>query len=119
MTAAIALTMTGACKPVPDDRIIADKAIVEDGRRIAVRAQCGSCHVLPGVDWPQGKLGPALDHYGERGLVAGALPNTPVNLAAFIRNAPAVKPGTAMPAIAIDEAEARAVAHYLVAEGRR
>lgn len=83
------------------------------------RVQCGSCHVIPGVDWPKGRLGPSLDGMDQQGLVAGTFPNTPQNLAAFIRNAPAVKPGTVMPAMPIDDREARDVAQYLIEESKR
>lgn len=47
------------------------------------------------------------------GPIAGSLPNTPANLAAFVRNAPAAKPGTTMPAMPISRSEARDVAAYL------
>ena len=54
----------------------------------------------------------------DQGLIAGTQPNTPDNLAAFIRDAPAMKPGSAMPAMPVSEAEARAIAHYLIEEAR-
>jgi cytochrome c1 len=39
-------------------------------------------------------------------------------LAAFVRDAPSLVPGTAMPAMPLTEAEARDVAAYLMAIGR-
>lgn len=77
------------------------------------RAGCGSCHEIPGLDWPQGRLGPSLAGFDDIGLIAGAVPNTAQNLAAFIRNAPAVKPGSTMPPMPVTEDEARAIAAYL------
>lgn len=108
-----------ACKPAPDDRHQRDTVAAQRGKSVIERVQCGSCHIVPGIDWPRGRLGPPLDRMDQQGMIAGTLANTPENLAGFIRNAPAMKPGTVMPAMPIDEREARDVAHYLIEEGKR
>lgn len=108
-----------ACKPVPDNRQQFDPTAAERGKSVVQRVQCGSCHIVPGIDWPQGQLGPSLERMDQQGLIAGTLPNTPENLAAFIRNAPSLKPGTVMPAMPIDERESRDIAQYLIKEGQR
>jgi mono/diheme cytochrome c family protein len=108
-----------ACKPPPDDRYQRDPEAARRGKAVIERVQCGSCHVVPGIDWPTGKLGPSLERIDQQGFIAGTLPNTPENLAAFIRNAPGLKPGTVMPPMPIDEREARDVAQYLIAEDNR
>lgn len=82
------------------------------GREVMNRVACGSCHRIPGV-WPEGGLGPPLDGFAERNIIAGRLPNRPDVLAAFVRNAPALVPGTAMPAMPVTEGESRDVAAYL------
>ncbi|MFC4254754.1 hypothetical protein ACFOWT_04950 [Croceibacterium xixiisoli] len=56
--------------------------------------------------------------FNDTGLIAGYLPNTPVNLAAFIRNAPATKPGSTMPAMPVTVSEAVDMAAYLQGGGR-
>jgi mono/diheme cytochrome c family protein len=116
---AVLLLALAACKPVPDSRFQIDDDAAKRGKLIAQRVQCGACHVMPGVDWPQGRLGPSLESFDPSGLIAGTLPATPDNLAAFIRNAPAVKPETSMPAMPLSERESRDVAHYLAAEASR
>jgi cytochrome c1 len=68
--------------------------------------------VIPGV-WPEGALGPPLAGFAERTIIAGRLPNRPDLLARFIRDAPSVAPGTAMPAMPISEEESRDVAAFL------
>ncbi len=88
-----------------------------NGKAVIERAGCGSCHVIPGVRWPQGKVGPNLDGLAERGLIAGKLPNEPDVLAAYIRNAPALVPGSGMPAMPVSEAEARHIVAYLYEQG--
>ena len=107
-----------ACKPAPGDRLPSDPALAAQGKAAIERAGCAACHTIPGVDWPKGRLGPSLEAMDDQGLIAGTQPNTPDNLAAFIRDAPAVKPGSLMPAMPVSEAEARAIAHYLIEEGR-
>jgi hypothetical protein len=107
-----------ACKPSPSDRMPVDSALAARGKLAIERAGCAASHVVPGIDWPKGRLGPSLERWNEDGWIGGSLPAPPDNLAAFIRNAPATKPGTAMPAMPVNEAEARAIAHYLIGESR-
>jgi mono/diheme cytochrome c family protein len=112
--AAIALV---ACKPPPDQRQSMPMANAARGKEAIERVACGSCHTIPGVRWPQGKVGPALDGLSERALIAGRLPNRPDVLAAYIRNAPALAPGSGMPAMPVSEAEAQDIAAYLYEHG--
>ncbi|QZH74280.1 MAG: c-type cytochrome [Erythrobacter sp.] len=102
-----------ACKPPPESRYIPDPANAERGRLAIERVGCAACHEIPGIDWPQGSTGPSLQGFDDYGPIAGQLPNTPANLAAFVRNAPLAKPGSSMPAMPLTEAEARDVAAYL------
>lgn len=101
------------CKPPPESRHDFDPAAIERGRAIVAVAGCAACHTFPDVDWPKGNAGPSLVAFDGKGPIAGALPNTPANLAAFVRNAPAAKPGSTMPAMPISQREARDVAAYL------
>jgi cytochrome c oxidase subunit 2 len=59
-------------------------------------------------------LGPDLTHFGSRRTLAGGMmPNTPENLAAWVRNAPAMKPGVKMPAFAFTDEQTKALTAYL------
>ena len=113
----LAVLALAACKPPPEPSQSMSLANAAHGRAIIDRAGCGSCHIIPGVRWPQGKVGPNLDGLAARGLIAGRLPNRPDVLAAYIRNAPALVPGSAMPAMPVTESEARDVAAYLYEHG--
>lgn len=93
-------------------------ADVEAGLAVIERVGCGSCHAIPGLDWPQGTVGPPLDGLTNRALIAGKLPNRPDLLAAYIQNAPALVPGSGMPAMPISTDEARDVAAYLYEKGQ-
>ena len=107
------LLAAGACSEPPEDRQDMPFADAARGEQAIARAGCGSCHTIAGIDWPQGKVGPPLDGFAGRALIAGRVPNTPESLAAFIRNAPAMVPGTAMPAMPVSEAESRDIAAFL------
>ncbi|MBI4638714.1 MAG: cytochrome c oxidase subunit II [Candidatus Rokubacteria bacterium] len=83
-----------------------------DGKTIYARSACVGCHTIRGLS--AGVLGPDLTHFGSRTMVAaGLLPNTVENVAAWVRNPAAFKPGVKMPALGLSDAEARAVAVYL------
>jgi cytochrome c len=74
---------------------------------------CGSCHTIPGVSGANGTVGPPLTDYARRTYIAGKLPNQLDNLVRWIRDPQSVEPGTAMPKLPVNEAEARAMAAYL------
>nr|WP_119084567.1 c-type cytochrome [Altererythrobacter sp. B11] len=111
--AAAGLALLGACKQPPASRVHADPAAAARGLDAIRSAGCAACHEIPGVDWPRGRTGPSLRGFDDVGLIAGELPNTPANLAAFVRNAPLAKAGSTMPAMPLTSAEARDVAAYL------
>ena len=75
---------------------------------------CGSCHAIPGIEWPQGRVGPSLEGFAERRLIAGQLANTPDNLVAFLLDPPQRVPGTGMLRIAMTEQQARDIGAYLL-----
>jgi cytochrome c len=74
---------------------------------------CGSCHMIPGVDGANGRVGPSLGDFGERWSIAGRLPNTPQNLVRWITNPQEVEPGTLMPDLGVAPQQARDIAAYL------
>lgn len=83
------------------------------GRSRFVKYGCGGCHEINGVSKATGKVGPNLDNFGNRTVIAGVLPNTPENLTHWIRFPQEVKPGNAMPNLGVTEDDARAMAAYL------
>jgi cytochrome c1 len=103
-----------ACDGPPDRTPSLGDANAANGMRLVSDKGCAACHTFPDVPWPRGGLGPSLQDFGRQGLIAGRLPNQPGVLMQFIRNAPAMVPGTAMPAILMTDQEARDVTAYLV-----
>lgn len=106
------LMIVAACDAPPDERHHMPGADPAKGRAVMERVGCGSCHKIPGV-WPQGRVGPPLDDFADSIMIAGRLPNRPETLTRWVRDAPALVPGTTMPAMPIKEEEARDVAAYL------
>jgi cytochrome c oxidase subunit 2 len=84
------------------------------GRRLVASGPCSLCHTIRGTE-ARGQVAPDLTHVGSRRTIAaGALPNTPGNLEAWVANAPSLKPGTRMPAITqFSGRELRAITAYL------
>ena len=106
-----------ACKPPPEAETSAPPASAERGKQAIERVGCAACHTIEGIAWPEGKTAPALVGLDRRGLIAGKLPARPDVLAAFVRDAPSLVPGTAMPAMPLTRAEALDVAAYLYSTG--
>ena len=103
-----------ACDGPPDRTPTLGDASIAKGRQLVAAKGCVACHTFPDVKWPRGGLGPSLEGFGRQGLIAGRLPNQPGVLMQFVRNAPALVPGTAMPAIPMTDQEARDVTAYLL-----
>jgi len=83
------------------------------GQALIGEVGCASCHAIPGVKWPKGRVGPSLKGFADAGLIAGRFPNEPAALALWVRNAQALAPGSGMPPMPLTEPEARDVAAYL------
>jgi cytochrome c len=89
------------------------------GLTAIVEAGCGTCHTIPGVPSADGKVGPPLTDFAERGYVAGRLPNTVPNLVRWLQAPQRVEPGTAMPDLGLERSEALDIAAYLYTLGSR
>ena len=103
-----------ACDGPPDRTPTLGDADAAKGLQLVTDKGCVACHTFPDVKWPRGGLGPSLDGFARQGLIAGRLPNQPGVLMQFVRNAPGLVPGTAMPAITMTDQEARDVTAYLL-----
>ncbi|MBI4409607.1 MAG: cytochrome c oxidase subunit II [Gemmatimonadetes bacterium] len=98
--------------------------LAERGREVFLRSPCIACHTVEGTT-ARGVIGPNLTLLGDRATVgAGALANTPENLARWIRDPGGVKPGAMMPGTrapggglpptGLNDADVEAVVAYLL-----
>jgi len=82
------------------------------GKAVFAGSACVGCHTIKGVS--AGMLGPDLTHFGSRAmLAAGMWPNTPDNVAAWVKDPQRLKPGVKMPALGLTDDQAQAIAAYL------
>ncbi len=97
--------------------------IAAQGQAVFMRSACIACHSISGTN-AIGQIGPNLTFMGDRFSVgAGVANNTVENIARWIVNPPAVKPGARMPGIrtegggmpptGLSEQDAHAIATYL------
>jgi cytochrome c2 len=88
---------------------------VERGRQLISQYACNVCHVVPGTQGPQGRLGPSLAGVASRPSISnGVVPNTPENLRQFIHNPASLNPQSSMPPIQMPEADAQAITAFLL-----
>jgi cytochrome c oxidase subunit 2 len=82
------------------------------GAQLYRQLTCVNCHAISGVS--EALAGPNLSHIGSRRtLGTGIIENTPENLARWIANPHAIKPGVQMPGYQLSEADLRALVAYL------
>ena len=83
------------------------------GRAVFTSRACNMCHAIDGVRQGQ-SVGPDLTHVASRThIAAGALTNTPENLAGWIADPQGIKPGSTMPQVGLKPEELTAVTAYL------
>jgi cytochrome c oxidase subunit 2 len=87
---------------------------VAEGRRVFERTACVNCHSVAGANNADGRFGPDLTHLISRDTIAaGAAPNTPENLRLWIKDPSAMKPGSLMPAMGLNDQDLNALTAYL------
>ncbi len=90
-----------------------EKASAERGRKALEQYACVTCHAIPGVVGPNFPVGPPLAGVGSRTMLGGVLPNSPENMARWLRAPQAFAPLTAMPNLGLSERDARDIAAFL------
>jgi cytochrome c oxidase subunit 2 len=86
---------------------------VAEGQRVFEKTACINCHVVAGTN-ANGRFGPDLTHLMSRDTIAaGAVPNTPENLRLWIKDPSAIKPGSLMPAMGLNDQQLNALTAYL------
>jgi cytochrome c2 len=86
----------------------------DNGRLLLQQFGCGECHSIPGVANAKGKTGPPLARVAERAYLGGVLPNSPENMAQWIRDPRRFDPRTTMPAMGMTGEQARDMVAYLM-----
>jgi cytochrome c oxidase subunit 2 len=96
--------------PTPENEN-ASRAIAE-GAKIFANSPCTTCHRIDGVS--KGYIGPSLSHFGTRTTLAGGtLSNTPANVAKWVADPEAIKPGAQMPKLGLRGEQLNDLVAYL------
>jgi cytochrome c oxidase subunit 2 len=83
------------------------------GRHIFETTACINCHAISGTR-ANGRFGPDLTHLMTRVTIAsGAAENTTENLRLWLQNPDAIKPGSLMPAMKVNEDDLDALVRYM------
>jgi cytochrome c oxidase subunit 2 len=95
-----------ATEPIP--------GLVQRGSDVFLGSACIGCHTIRGTR-AQGTVGPDLTHVGSRQTIAsGMIENTPQNMKQWIQHPQEVKVGSKMPNLNLTDADATAIATYLL-----
>jgi cytochrome c oxidase subunit 2 len=84
------------------------------GKQLVTGGACAGCHIIEGTAAQFGRTGPNLTHFARRTtLAAGILENNAQNLAAWIDDPQAIKPGALMPDLGLSPEEIQYIVAYL------
>jgi cytochrome c len=83
------------------------------GRELITTYGCNACHIIPGVDGPRAMLGPPLQNVGSRPSINFRVPNTPENMALWLRDPRSVDPDSTMPDLGVTPLDATDMTAYL------
>jgi cytochrome c oxidase subunit 2 len=88
-------------------------ALARRGKEVFLTSSCVMCHAISGTT-AGSRIGPDLTHLASRQTIAaGTLPNTRGNLAGWILDPQALKPGVKMPPNQLSSADLEALLAYL------
>lgn len=107
------LVMMTACNPPSAYEPDVNDGDLARGRAAIIQYECGVCHVIPGIPFARGQVGPPLGKFRRHAYIAGEFPNTPEVLIAWLQNPPQLVPATAMPDVGVTAEEARDMAAFL------
>ncbi len=114
----VALLAVAACSEAgPPDHLAIPGADPDRGRALIAEYGCGTCHFVEGVPGANGLVGPPLEDFAKRTLLAGTVPNVPRFLVPWLMDPADLKPETAMPNLGVSETQARDIASYLYTLG--
>lgn len=88
-----------------------------NGRQLFSTKGCTGCHQISSVPAKPALTGPLLNNIALRPTIAGEqIQNTPENMAKWIQNPPALKPGTLMPKLEMTDQEAQDLAAFVYSQ---
>ncbi|HAW29250.1 MAG TPA: cytochrome c oxidase subunit II [Planctomycetaceae bacterium] len=87
--------------------------LAADGKKYFFQATCPQCHTIQGTE-AEATIGPDLTHFANRKEIgAGVIENTSENLALWLKNPQALKPGCKMPDFKLSDTNLKQLVAYL------
>lgn len=77
----------------------------QSGTALFTSKGCIACHTVQSIPAARGTIGPELNKVSSQSTIAGTLPMSDENLKKWLANPPAVKAGTLMPNLALNDKE--------------
>lgn len=85
------------------------------GKMLVGQYGCNVCHAIPGIEGPQGSLGPSLQGVASRPAISeGTVQNNPANLAKFIQSPQSMNPRSRMMPVNMTPTDAQDITAYLL-----
>ncbi len=95
-------------QPPPQDELAAR------GAELFTSRTCIACHAINGYEGAEARVGPNLTYFADRAKFAGyILETTPENVAAWLEDPQALKPGAQMPDLQLSDEDIEALVAYL------
>ena len=105
------LPLVIACHREP---VAPPRGSAQHGKELIAQYGCNVCHIAPGIEGPNGMLGPSFEGVAARPTVShGTIQNTPENLERFIQGPTAMNPASAMPNLNVNPHDAQDIVAYL------
>jgi cytochrome c oxidase subunit 2 len=103
-----------AAKQTAEPAPLDSGSVAWQGRQVFARSACIGCHTMADVPVARARIGPDLSHVGSRRTIAsGLFPNDAEHLRQWVADAPAMKPGSLMPAMVLSAEDLDAIVAYL------
>lgn len=117
MALVVLVLATAACNPRESSQPAAGANAptgAARGQQLVVTYGCNVCHTIPGIEGPQGTIGPSLAGVASRPMISnGMVQNSETNLAQFIQNPSSLNPQSAMPPNGIPPADVKDIVAFL------
>lgn len=92
---------------------LSSNPVAEEGRTVFLHNACINCHTVAGTV-ATGRFGPDLTHLASRDTIAaGAIQNTPEDIRKWIEDPDAMKPGSLMPSMHLNDHDLDVLTAYL------
>jgi cytochrome c len=111
----ISILISAACQSTPEiphAQVIPD-GDADRGQQAFVDYGCTACHTIPRIQGFHGNVGPPLENWGSRQLIAGQFPNNAQNLVSWLMAPQAMIPGSGMPDMGVTWQDAKDMSAYL------